>query len=370
MNTASAGVDRSRVCVVDANPSYQHDVMRALTSVYRVSGFAEQGAALEAIATDPPAAIVLDENVTPRGGLPLLREICCVPDLDRIPIICTATSERSTFLADATAFGVRVTLIKPFRRSTLLSALSKEINARIERSWSRIEPIQRAALKRTTKVFNAVSDLMGDGLPLPYDALKQACTPLLEAVNAGAYKDILNGVREHHDYSYVHSLRVALFLTVFGHSIGVRGDDLMTLATGGLVHDVGKLAVPKEVLNKPDRLSDDEMAVMRGHVVSTGEFLRASPGMPKGALMIAEQHHEKIDGSGYPNGIKGKDVNELTRMASIIDIFGALTDRRSYKAPMEPEQALHVMTQLGRQLDQRLLGVFRSVLLDSAKSLD
>ena len=130
------------------------------------------------------------------------------------------------------------------------------------------------------------------------------------------------------------------------------------------------MAVPRDVLDKPDRLTDREMTMMRGHVASTGTFLRNSPGMPKGALMIAEQHHEKLDGSGYPFGLKGTDVNELARMATIIDIFGALTDRRAYKAPMEPEQALHVMTQLGRQIDQTLLSMFRTVLLDTAKDLE
>lgn len=369
MSTAQQAVAKNLICVVDANPHYQSDVAQALTSHYLVSTFAEQNEALEAIACQPPMAVVLDENVVPRGGLPLLREICCVPDLDRIPIICTATNDRSHFLADASAFGVRTTLIKPFRRSALLGAITKEINSKVERSWTRIEPVQRAALKRTAKVFAAISDLMADGLPIPYETLRHSCAPLVEAVSGGTYKDVLNGVREHHDYSYVHSLRVAMFLTVFGHAIGVRGDDLTVLATGGLVHDVGKMAVPQEVLNKPDRLTDDEMTVMRGHVINTGAFLRNSPGMPRGALMIAEQHHEKLDGTGYPFGLKGKEVNELTRMATIIDIFGALTDRRAYKAPMEPEQALHVMTQLGRQIDQHLLSMFRTVLLDTAKIL-
>jgi len=370
MNAAQHAVANNLVCVVDANPRFQSDVARSLSPYYRVSTFADQNAALEAIASQPPMVVVLDENVAPRGGLALLREICCVPDLDRIPIICTATNDRSHFLADATAFGVRSTLIKPFRRSALLSAITMEINGKVERSWTRIEPVQRAALKRTAAVFTTLSDLLADGRPVPYEALRHACVPLVEAVSRGTYKAVLNSVRQHHNYSYVHSLRVAMFLTLFGHAIGVRGDELTILAIGGLVHDVGKMAVPRDVLDKPDRLTDREMTMMRGHVASTGTFLRNSPGMPKGALMIAEQHHEKLDGSGYPFGLKGRDVNELARMATIIDIFGALTDRRAYKAPMEPEQALHVMTQLGRQIDQTLLSMFRTVLLDTAKDLE
>jgi len=188
-------------------------------------------------------------------------------------------------------------------------------------------------------------------------------------VVAGSFREMLLGVRHHDNYTYVHSLRVGIFLSVFGHAIGVRGNDRMVLASGGLVHDVGKISVPASVLNKAERLLDSEMQMMRGHVTGASRVLRGSPGIPRGTLHIAEQHHEKLDGSGYPKGLKGGDLNELARMATIIDIFGALTDRRAYKDAMEPEQALHIMTQLGGQLDQSLLRVFRTVLLDSARDV-
>ena len=369
-NSVTGGViNKSQVCVIDANPKFRADVVEALLSFYEVSEHAEQGSALETIAFHPPAAIILDENVLPRGGLPLLREICCVPDLDRVPIICTATHDRNVFLADAKALGIRTTLVKPFRRSLLLQALSKEINGRIERAWVRIEPIQRAALQKTTKIFNGIADLITEGQPLPYDAVAEACEPLVQAVSNGRYQDMLNGVRDHDNYTYVHSMRVAIFLSVFGHAIGIRDHDLLILASGGLIHDVGKMSVPHHILNKSDRLSDEEMKQMRGHVNSTTDFLHKGSGLPQGALTIAAQHHERMDGSGYPNGLKGKQLNELARMASIIDMFGALTDRRVYKEAMEPAQALHLMGALKGQLDQHLLSMFRSVLLDVAKQL-
>jgi HD-GYP domain-containing protein (c-di-GMP phosphodiesterase class II) len=358
------------VCIVDANTTHRLDTARALTSFYEVAEYAEQGAALDAIAFNPPAAVIIDENVLPRGGLPLLREICCVPDLDRVPIICTATTQRTTFLADAIGLGVKTTLVKPFRRSTLLTALSKEINGKVERSWARIEPVQRAALRRTIRAFNSVADAIGEGGELPYDSVRIACEPLVEAVQRGHYREMLHGIRDHDNYTYAHSLRVAIFLSIFGHSIGIKGSDLMVLATGGLLHDVGKMAVPHSILNKMGRLSDEEMEIMRGHVINTGLLLRSSGKIPRGALVIADQHHEKVDGSGYPLGLKGGDLNELARMACIVDIFSALTDRRVYKEAVDPEKALHIITELGGGLDQHLVGMFRTVLLDSAKDLD
>lgn len=369
MDVTGSLARRVLICLVDANPKFRESVGNALMSFYEFSTYSEQGSALEGIAFNPPAAVVLDENVLPRGGLPLLREICCVPDLDRVPIICTATQARSVFLADAMALGVRSTLVKPFRRSALLEALSSEINGKIERSWIRIEPVQRAALKRTLSAFNAIADLIADSKPLPYENVREACEPVVSAVLSGNYRDILNGVRDHDNYTYVHSLRVSVFLTVFGNAIGLRGHDLSVLASGGLVHDVGKMSVPHHILNTPNRLTDAEMEIMRGHVTNTSQFLRGSAGQPRGAVVIAEQHHEKLDGTGYPLGLKGKELNELARMASIVDVFSALTDRRVYKEAMLPEQALHVMAQLKGQLDQHLLATFRQVMLDTAKDL-
>ena len=173
-------------------------------------------------------------------------------------------------------------------------------------------------------------------------------------------------MRNHDNYSYVHSLRVATFLGLFGNVLGIKGDDLTTLTTGGLLHDIGKMSIPPEVLNKPGKLTDDEFAVMKSHVTFTIEHLEGSSDIPRGVGIIASQHHEKLDGTGYPFGLKGGELNQLARMASIIDIFSAITDRRVYKDPVPPERALEIMSNMKDQLDQPLLSVFREMLLDAA----
>ena len=136
------------------------------------------------------------------------------------------------------------------------------------------------------------------------------------------------------------------------------------LASGGLLHDAGKISIPHENLNKPGRLDEAEFTIMKSHVTETVKFLHVSPEIPKAVITIAEQHHEKLNGGGYPKGLKGKQLNELARMASIVDIFSALTDRRVYKPPMAPEEAFGLMSnQMVGHLDQGLLGQFREMLL-------
>ena len=88
--------------------------------------------------------------------------------------------------------------------------------------------------------------------------------------------------------------------------------------------------------------------------------------IPKPVIIIAAQHHEKLDGSGYPHGLKGDDLNDLARMASIVDVLSALTDRRVYKPPMPAEKALSIMTdEMGHHLDQHFLSMFKAMLLDA-----
>jgi HD-GYP domain-containing protein (c-di-GMP phosphodiesterase class II) len=126
------------------------------------------------------------------------------------------------------------------------------------------------------------------------------------------------------------------------------------------------MKIPHEVLNKPGRLDETELQVMRSHVPKSVDYLELCDTLPKGVITIAEQHHEKLDGSGYPHGLKGGQLNELARMAAIVDVFSALTDRRVYKEPMEPEQALNIMKEsMTSDIDQQLLTLFKSMLLDA-----
>jgi putative nucleotidyltransferase with HDIG domain len=133
-------------------------------------------------------------------------------------------------------------------------------------------------------------------------------------------------VRGHHNYTCVHSLRVATYRSIFGHAIGVLGDDLLTLSTGGLLHDVGKMVTPQDVLNKNSKLDDDEWVCMKEHVNNSSAVYDRTPDISQGIRIIGEQHHEKLNGTGYPRGLKGSELNELARMSAIVDIFGALND--------------------------------------------
>ena len=361
MSTAQQSADHT-LYVVGGSSSYQNQVSQALLSFYNVVPFRDPDKLLDHLEFDSPSALIVDEKQSNGSGSEFLTRFQLRHGQKNIPVVITVPSGQAALMR--TTPTIRV-LEKPYRRSQLLDAISGQVNKGVEAQWDEIEPVQRAALVNTLESFNNIADLIAEGQPIAYEDVTQSCEPLMQAVKNNTFQDMLKGVRGHDNYSYVHSMRVATLLSLFGAAIGIQGDDHVTLTTGGLLHDVGKMKIPHEVLNKAGKLDDDEFQQMKNHVNHGVDFLTLTNSIPKGVSIIASQHHERIDGSGYPNGVGGKDLNQLARMAAIIDVFSALTDRRVYKPPMEPEKALSIMKDMKGHLDNGLLMVFREMLLDS-----
>ena len=358
---------KPHVALIDGNTRYRMEIASAISHYYQVQEFADGRDAVVGMISRPPAVIIIDETAPPGGGGSVMVLLRSTPSFAAIPILAKAEDKSSTFaIIGGTAPNCTV-LAKPFKRSQLLAAISAFVSRDIEAAWDKIEPVQQAALKQSVAAFNEIAGLLEDGKPIPFAKVKESCAPLAQAVSDGNFKEVLKGVRGHDNYTYVHSMRVATLLSLFGYNIGIRGDDLLTLSTGGLLHDVGKMDVPQDVLNKPGRLTDEEFTIMKSHVTHTSRHLKESLSIPRGVTTIAEQHHEKLNGKGYPFGLQGTQLNDLARMAAITDIFSALTDRRVYKPPVPPEKSLEIMEGMTSELDQKLLGRFRGMLLDAAE---
>jgi len=361
-------VSKHSVAIVDANSRHQAEVSDALLSFYVVHPYTDCTAALAGLNMAPPALILVGEYVPPATGIQFILALRQEIAFADTPVIYIADRDDGENTDKALLAGASSCLVKPYLRSVLIKAISAQLNASVERSWEVLPPLQREALKGTVEVFNNIADVISSGNPLPYGVVKDACLPLVGAINNNDFKSILNGVKDHDNYTYVHSMRVATLLSLFGHAAGLKGSDQTVLASGGLLHDVGKMLIPHHILNKPGALDETEMAIMRTHVPETVKYLKAIPDIPNSVIVIAEQHHEKLNGKGYPHGLQKSGLNDLARMAAIVDVFSALTDRRVYKPPMEAEKALGIMTdEMGDHLDQHFLKMFKVMLLDAVE---
>ncbi|OHC73781.1 MAG: hypothetical protein A3G18_05230 [Rhodospirillales bacterium RIFCSPLOWO2_12_FULL_58_28] len=359
-----------KVSVFSGNDIFRNDAFGALSPFYLVSAFDTADGALERMLSSPPSAIIIDTKLQPVGGVAFLKKIHETEKLNHIPALIVTHSQRPEDHEEAKQAKPDAFHTWPLRKSIFLETVSRMANSSVEKGWDSLPPIQAAVLRETVSVFRNSFHVVRNGQPLPLSQIEESSGPLIEAVSSNRFGGILNGLRDHDDYTYVHSMRVSIHLSMLGHAMGIRGDDLKTLAVGGLAHDIGKSLVPIEILNKPAKLTAEEWPLMRDHVLHSKAVFDRSPDIGKGITIIALQHHEKLDGSGYPYGLKGKELNDLARMASIVDIYGALNDRRAYKPPFPPEKALEIMSEMKDGLDQNLVKLFGDLLLNAEHAVD
>lgn len=147
-------------------------------------------------------------------------------------------------------------------------------------------------------------------------------------------------LKEHDSYTFQHSVSVCALMIAFARELQLERGLIKEIAIGALLHDVGKAKVPDEILNKPAKLTDAEFAKMKSHVVQSLILLQNTPGISQIALDVAGQHHERHDGTGYPNKLKGDEISLYGQMGAIVDVYDALTSERVYKKGMSPTEAL------------------------------
>lgn len=204
---------------------------------------------------------------------------------------------------------------------------------------------EMAAAKRVlSEARGVVRDILTDarlGRQVELERIAPVAEGIIDSVlrNPGALTS-LGRVKHKDNYTFEHSVNVAVLLVNFCQHLDMDVEVVRDAAIGGLLHDIGKMKTPDNILNKPGKLSDEEFTVMRQHVVDGIEILRRTPGISPISMSIVSQHHEHIDGNGYPAHLKGVDISQLGQMAAIVDVYDALTSLRVYHQPMEPTEAL------------------------------
>lgn len=166
-------------------------------------------------------------------------------------------------------------------------------------------------------------------------------------------------MRSEDEYTSEHCMNVALLAITFGRHIGLSESDLLNLGFAGVVHDVGKMRIPPEVLNKPGKLDDKEVAIMRTHTALGRDILMAHKNIYAGVVDAAYAHHETLDGGGYPRNLSDSGITKFTRIITICDIYDAITSDRVYKKGRPSTEALGVLyKQRGDKVDQRMTEEF------------
>jgi putative nucleotidyltransferase with HDIG domain len=261
----------------------------------------------------------------------------------------------------AWALGATDTISRPFDAGDIL----QRIRSAFPDSNSYDSTDRGKTLNRGVAAAHAVIVKMFErlpaGVPLKFEDVVQAENKILKAIKHSSLREWLTAVGCHHVETYRHCLFVTGFAVAFAQHLGMREDDQRRLTRAALLHDVGKAFVSRALLDKPGKLTDEEMLEMRTHPCRGYEALAAQGGFPPEMLDVVLHHHELLDGSGYPNRLRSDQVSDIVRLTTIVDIYAALVEKRAYRLPFTHARAFSIMEGMGAKLDQQLLQAFRPV---------
>ena len=220
--------------------------------------------------------------------------------------------------------------------------------------------------RRFVAASAALADLLdaaGSGGRLPVAAINESIEALNRAADGGDLNAWLDMVWRHDDATYQHCLLVSGLAAAFAQRLGFHEADRRLITGAAVLHDIGKARIPLELLHKSGQLTDAEQDVMRKHPQIGHDMLAVQGGFDPMVLAAVLSHHEYLDGSGYPHGLRGVQIADPVRMITICDIYAALIERRAYKRPMPPEEAYAVLAGMPGKLDLDLVRVFGDVVL-------
>lgn len=195
----------------------------------------------------------------------------------------------------------------------------------------------------------------------------ETAMPVVEEISASIDRNraaliSLARLKTQDDYTYMHSVAVCALMTALAKEIGLPGREVKQAGLAGLLHDVGKAAIPLDVLNKPGALTDDEFQLVRQHPERGYQLLLKAEIKDAVALDVCLHHHEKVNGTGYPNKLSGDAISVFAKMGAICDVYDAVTSNRPYKAGWEPSVSLKRMAQWEGHFDADIFKAFVKIV--------
>lgn len=298
-------------------------------------------------------AIVCDLSFAESGVIAGLRAQLRRFGTFRPPLFCVRHEETARFRTHVGALQAT----RVIDASEAAGALAAILTPLTTEAVTRGDEIDRDVAGADT-VLSRLFDLSRNGATVAPALIEAGADYIGRALRKADVRTWLDVVWRFDDATHQHCLLVAGFVAGFAQQLGMRHSDCQLLTQAALLHDIGKARVPLTVLNKPGSLTELETRIMREHPVLGAEMLRAQ-NFRQDLLAVVRSHHEFLDGSGYPDGLAGVQIHDIVRLVTICDIFGALVERRPYKAPMPGAQAYAILEGMGDKLDRDLVRAFR-----------
>ncbi|MET1756319.1 HD-GYP domain-containing protein [Novosphingobium sp. RD2P27] len=274
--------------------------------------------------------------------------------------------ERETDLAAVLSSQIETLLIDISKGADLAKAKAKATLGSaapeaFDEAWTQDERTAAAVevVNRSKEVMRQVLDTARLGQAIESTAVTSVVEDVASCIehNQPALLKILR-LKSKDEYTYLHSVAVCALMISLARQLGLDRRTTKDLGTAGLLHDIGKVVLPVDVLNKPGRLTDEEFALVKTHSLEGYRLLSDLDNIPEAALDVCQHHHEKIDGSGYPHGLCAEQITLAARMGAICDVYDAVTSDRPYKDAWAPLEAITRMRQWNGHFDPKILFAF------------
>ena len=309
------------------------------------------------------AGVVVDINLRSAESVQLVRNKLRAESWRVLPRLFVLADALHHGSMQAWALGATDTISRPFDPEAIL----QRIRAAFPDSHGFDVTPGGEALNRGIAAAHAVMVKMFGrlpaGIPLTFDDVMKAEKQIIKAIKQSSLREWLAAIGRHHAHSYRHCLFVTGFAVAFAQHLGMREDDQRRVARAALLHDVGKAFIPVALLDKPGKLTAEEMLEIRQHPRLGYDALAAEGSFPPEMLDVVLHHHELLDGTGYPDRLRGDQIGDIVRLTAIVDIYAALVENRAYRQAFTHSRAFAIMEQMGGKLDQHLLQAFRPVAL-------
>jgi len=333
--------------IVDDEPQVINSIVRILRKEDIHIFTSGSGAKAMEIIKDQPVGVVLsDQNMPLMDGISFLEKVREY-DENIVRILLTGYASVDSAIDAINRSQIFELLTKPWDSDALIRTLHRAFN-----HHTLIEENKR--LQKVTREQNLQLRQLNDSLE---KRVAQRTEQLAKAVREGILMLSL-AAEARDDDTGNHVKRIRHLTEATCAKIGIPNKDAERIGFFSMMHDVGKIHIPDRILNKPGRLTEEEMDLMKNHTVA-GEIILGESAYYAIARQIARSHHEWIDGSGYPDGLKGSDIPLHARVVAVVDVFDALTHERAYKKAWPADKAIDELTKLaGKQFDTDIVNAF------------
>ena len=318
-----------------------------------------------------PQVLQSDDPQTGASGMLMvdadLRKTDSVERIKRVLQIKRANPERMfvvpdhlhVMIAQAYALGATTVVSRPREIISKLTQFASEQKA-AQSDADAISPKTKSGAAALASMFSSARD----GKPIDLGDAEHATSQIIAGVARNGFNAWLDEVRKHHEGTFQHCLLVTGVAVGFAIDLGFGEADVKRLGLSATLHDIGKARLPLVILDKPGRLDPAEEEIMRRHPEIGYDMLKYLTGISDEALDGVRHHHEYLDGSGYPDGLKASEISDLVRLLTISDIFAALIELRPYRPAMSRADAYNILCGMEGKLERSLVKAFRRVALN------